>query len=74
MDSIFSLIGEILKYGFVIIMLMLMLQIGRRIYKHDDLKNDNLDLMLKNRQLKIELQEKDLEIQRLKQELAKIDY
>ena len=74
MDSIFSLIGEILKYGFVILMLMLMLQIGRRIYKHDDLKDDNLDLMLKNRQLKLDMQEKDLEIKRLKDELEKLDY
>ncbi len=71
MDSIFSFIGEILKYGFVILMLMLMLQIGRKIYKHDDLKDDNLDLMLKNRQLKLDIQEKDLEIQRLKKELMK---
>jgi hypothetical protein len=71
MDSIFSFIGEILKYGFVILMLMLMLQIGRRIYKHDDLKDDNLDLMLKNRQLKLDIQEKDLEIQRLNKELMR---
>ncbi len=74
MDSFFSLTGEILKYAFVIIVLMLMLQIGKIIYKHGNLKDDNLDLILKNRQLNSNLQEKSLEIQRLNRELSKIDY